>query len=99
MKKIFFILSIMVLSGCATSGEKDASKNIIKARCVIEYTIAKDGSVKDVRVVECEPKGKGFEEASIRSAKKNLKYKPKIVDGKAVEVPGVRYTFKYELEK
>ena len=98
MKKIICILSMILSLGCIASIEKAVNKDVIKARCVVEYTVAKDGSVKDVRVVECEPKGQGFEEASIHAAGK-MKYKPKLVDGQAVDVPGVRYTFKYELEK
>ena len=39
-----------------------------------------------------------FEKASVDAALK-FKYKPRVIDGQAVEVPGVRNKFTYELEK
>jgi len=47
--------------------------------------------------VDCQPAGV-FEEASVKAATK-FKYKPRVVDGEAIEVAGVQNKFTYELEE
>lgn len=69
----------------------------ISGYCIIEYTVTPDGTVRDPLPVDCQPNGV-FESASIAAAAK-FKYKPRIVDGEAVEVAGVRNKFIYQLEK
>ncbi len=39
-----------------------------------------------------------FHRASIQAAMK-FKYKPRVIDGQAVEVPGVQNKFTYEIEE
>jgi protein TonB len=46
--------------------------------------------------VDCQPQGV-FEKASIKAATK-FKYKPRVVDGEAIEVAGVQNKFTYTLE-
>jgi protein TonB len=65
--------------------------------CTVEYTVTTTGAVRDPVPVDCQPTGY-FEQASVKAALK-FKYKPRVVDGKAVEVPGVQNRFTYELEK
>ena len=62
----------------------------------VEYTVTTTGSVKDVVVVEAEPKGI-FEKVSIEAARK-FKYKPRVVNGEPIEVQGVRNRFLYKLD-
>jgi len=69
----------------------------IEGWCTVEYTVTTTGTVKDVVVVDAEPKGI-FEHASIEAALK-FKYKPRIVNGEAIEVRGVRNIFRYKLEE
>lgn len=72
-----------------------AAMDGIEGYVVIEVTVLPDGSVKDPVVVEAEPKGY-FERAAMSAALK-LKYKPRIINGQGVEVPGVRWRFNFEL--
>lgn len=69
----------------------------IEGYCIIEYTVTKSGSIRDPQAVDCSPSGI-FERASLKASLK-FKYKPRVVDGEAIEVAGVQNKFTYELEK
>ncbi len=69
----------------------------IEGYCTVEYTVTTSGSVKDVVVVDANPKGV-FEKASIEAAKK-FKYKPRVVNGEPIEVKGVRNIFNYRFDE
>ncbi len=75
-----------------------AANRGIEGYCIVQYTVTRKGTTKDVVVVESDPPGSLFHRASINAAYK-FKYKPRIIDGEAVEVPGVMNRFTYELEK
>ena len=60
-------------------------------------TVTKSGSIRDPQPVDCQPSGV-FESASVKAAMK-FKYKPRVVDGEAIEVAGVQNKFTYELEQ
>lgn len=64
--------------------------------CTVEYTVTKTGETANVHVVDC-PQSV-FERASIRAAEK-FKYKPRVVDGEAIEVPRVQNRFTFEMAK
>ncbi|TQV70191.1 TonB family protein [Exilibacterium tricleocarpae] len=68
----------------------------LQGTCAVSYTVTKNGSVRDVRVLEGECEHDVFERPSIKAAEK-FKYKPRIVNGEAVEVQGVLNRFTYEL--
>lgn len=68
----------------------------ITGYCIVEYTVTTSGSTRDIRPVDCQPSGV-FESASVKAAEK-FKYKPRVVDGAAIEVAGVQNKFTYELE-
>lgn len=74
-----------------------ANSRGIEGTCIIEYTVTKTGAIKDPVAVDCQPKGY-FERASIKAALK-FKYKPRVIDGEAIDVLGVQNLFTYELEK
>ncbi len=78
---------------------------------LVEFTITETGSVEDANTIEgyCSNSNPSdpstefrpctmFNSASARAALK-LKYKPKIVDGKAVPVSGVLHRFTYILDE
>tara|TARA_B100001027_G_scaffold185949_1_gene138325 strand:- start:7 stop:708 length:702 start_codon:yes stop_codon:yes gene_type:complete len=78
---------------------------------LVEFTITETGSVEDAKTIEgyCANSNPSdpatefrtctmFNSASSRAALK-LKYKPKIVDGKAVPVSGVLHRFTYVLDE
>jgi len=60
-----------------------------------EFTVAPDGSPKDVRIIDAKPR-RVFERDARRAIYK-WKFKPKVVDGKAVEQPNMRYTMEFKL--
>ena len=64
---------------------------------VVQVTITTSGSVRDPQLLEEYPENYGFGRAALRAADK-LKYNPRVVDGKPVEVPGVLYKFTFQIE-
>ena len=74
-----------------------AAQKGIEGYVVVEFTVSKLGTVKDVRVIEANP-ANIFNRAAISAAKK-FKYKPKITDGVASDVTGVRNIIRFELDK
>ena len=69
----------------------------ITGYCIVEYTVTASGAIRDPVAVDCEPAGV-FEKASVKASLK-FKYKPRVVDGVAIEVGGVQNKFTYELEQ
>jgi protein TonB len=69
----------------------------ITGYCIVEYTVTTSGAIRDPKAVDCQPQGV-FEKASVKAATK-FKYKPRVVDGEAIEVAGVQNKFTYELEQ
>jgi protein TonB len=74
-----------------------ATSRGIEGYCIVEYTVTTNGSIRDPQAVDCQPAGI-FESASIKASLK-FKYKPRVVDGEAIEVAGVQNKFTYTLEK
>jgi protein TonB len=68
----------------------------VEGFCVVQYTVTSLGSTKDPIVVESQCTSSLFHRASLNAALK-FKYKPRIIDGEAVEVPGVQNKFTYEI--
>ncbi|PKG97170.1 hypothetical protein CXF95_21505 [Paraglaciecola sp. MB-3u-78] len=73
-----------------------ASMSNTEGTCTVEFTVSTTGATKDVEIVpgECLIV---FARTSI-SAAKRFKYKPRIVNSEAIEVPNVRNRFEYTLE-
>ncbi len=69
----------------------------ITGYCIVEYTVTTSGAIRDPVAVDCQPEGV-FEKASVKAALK-FKYKPRVVDGEAIEVAGVQNKFTYTLEE
>jgi len=70
----------------------------IEGYCVVQYTVTKNGTIRDPFVVEDQCTSSLFQQASIQAALK-FKYKPRIMDGQAVEVPGVQNKFTFEIQE
>jgi len=70
----------------------------IEGYCVVQYTVTKQGTIRDPFVIEDQCTSSLFHRASIQAAMK-FKYKPRVIDGQAVEVPGVQNKFTYEIEE
>lgn len=74
-----------------------AAQRGIEGYVVVEFTVSKLGTVINPMVIESDPPNI-FDRAALSAAKK-FKYKPKIENGKAIEVPGVRNIIRFELDK
>jgi protein TonB len=70
----------------------------IEGYCVVQYTVTRQGSIRDPFVVEDQCTSSLFHRASVQAALK-FKYKPRVVDGQAIEVPGVQNKFTYEIQE
>ena len=68
----------------------------IEGFCVVEYTVTRQGTIRDPFVVESQCTSSLFHRASLQAALK-FKYKPRIIEGEAVEVRGVQNKFTYEI--
>jgi len=63
---------------------------------IVEFTVTRTGTTKDIVVVEST--SSLFDRAAIDAAAK-FKYKPRVINGEPVEVPGVRNRITFVLEK
>jgi len=68
----------------------------VEGFCVVEYTVTRQGTTREPVVIENQCSSSLFQRASLQAALK-FKYKPRVIDGEAVEVPGVRNRFTYEI--
>jgi protein TonB len=66
----------------------------IEGYCTVKYVVTTTGETRDVQEADCP--NRVFLSASIKAAQK-FKYKPKVVDGEPIEVPGVHNRFIFEL--
>ncbi len=76
---------------------RHALRRGIEGYVIVEYTVTKQGTVRDPIVIEAKPVGI-FNRAAIKSAAR-YKYKPRVVDGKPIEVSGVRTKIIFQVEK
>ena len=72
-----------------------AQERGISGYVLLEFTVTELGTVEDPVVIESEPKGY-FERSAVRAARK-FKYKPKVINGEAIRVPGVRNLITFEI--
>ncbi|XOV80744.1 MAG: energy transducer TonB [Aestuariibacter sp.] len=63
---------------------------------IVEFTVTKQGSVRDPVVIEANPPGI-FDRAAIDAAMK-FKYKPRVVNGEATEVSGIQNRISFEID-
>ena len=68
----------------------------IEGFVIVEFTVTKQGAVRDPIVVEANPEGI-FEQAAIDAAMK-FKYKPRVVNGEATEVSGVQNRITFQID-
>ncbi|SDK00641.1 energy transducer TonB [Microbulbifer yueqingensis] len=72
----------------------------IEGYAIVEYTVTKNGSVRDAKVIEAFTADGNpttiFNRAAVKSALK-YKYKPRVVDGEPIEVPGVRTKISFNM--
>ena len=68
----------------------------IEGFVIVEFVVTKNGSVRDPKVIQAEPAGI-FDRAAVDAALK-FKYKPRVVDGVAMEVAGVQNKITFEID-
>lgn len=73
-----------------------AAQRGLEGHVIVEFTVTRTGSTKDITVVEST--SSLFERAAVEAAAK-FKYKPRVIDGEPVEVPGVRNKITFVLER
>ena len=75
-----------------------AAQRGIEGWCLVSFTVDGLGNVVEdsIAVVDAEPPNI-FDRSSVRAAAR-FKFQPRVVDGVGVEVRGVQYVFRYELE-
>jgi len=73
-----------------------AAQRGIEGWAQVAFTVTDSGGVRDVVVVDAEPRGM-FDQSSIRAAER-FRFQPRVVNGVAVEVPNVQYVFRFRLE-
>ena len=67
----------------------------ISGYCILSFTVTRLGTVADPEIVECS--SSLFERASTNAALK-FKYKPRVVNGEPIDVPGVKHKITFQLE-
>lgn len=75
-----------------------AAQRGIQGWCLVSFTVDGLGNVVEdsITVVDAEPPNI-FDRSSLRAAAR-FKFQPRVVDGQGVEVSGVQYLFRYQLE-
>ena len=75
-----------------------AAQRGIEGWCLVSFTVDGLGNVVEdsIVVVDAEPPNI-FDRSSVRAAAR-FKFQPRVEDGQGVEVQGVQYVFRYELE-
>ncbi|MGY8814871.1 MAG: energy transducer TonB [Gammaproteobacteria bacterium] len=68
----------------------------IEGYVIVEFTVTRQGTTKDAKIVEAKP-ANVFNRAALQAAGK-FKYKPRVIDGVAIEVPGVQNKISFEIE-
>ncbi len=75
---------------------RQAIRRNIEGYVLLEYTVTKTGRVRDVTIIESYPP-RVFDRAAVQSAAR-YRYTPRSVDGRAVEVEGVRTKIHFRLK-
>lgn len=73
-----------------------AANRGISGWAIMEYTVRRDGSTADIRVIDAGPKGY-FEKASINAVER-WKFKPPVEAGKPVDIKGIRTCILFKLK-
>ena len=68
----------------------------IEGYCIIEFVVTRNGTTANGKVIECT--SSLFANASLKAGAK-FKYKPRVINGTPIDVPGVQHKITFELEK
>ena len=87
--------TLISISKVAPIYPKELLKKGIEGYCILEFSVTKEGTTEDIKVVECTDYD--FANSSIEAAKQ-FRYIPKIVDGDLRQTVGVLHKMSFELE-
>jgi len=73
---------------------RSAQRRCLEGHVVVEFTVTKNGSVKNLQVVSS---SSSVFEGSAKKAALKFKYKPRVIDGKAVETLSVKNKITYKM--
>ena len=85
-----------VIKRVAPNYPYEAHSKDIQGWTVVSLTIDKNGEPADIRVIDAEPKNI-FDKASIEAASE-MKFLPRIIGCKAIDVNDVQYKFNFSLD-
>ena len=68
----------------------------LEGYCDLEFAVTPQGATANVRVIECS--SPLFKRNSVQALRK-FTYKPRVVDGTPIAVPGLRHRFTFEIEE
>ena len=68
----------------------------VEGYCIVEFVVTRNGTTANGKVVECT--SSLFAKASLKASSK-FKYKPRVINGTPIDVPGVQHKITFELEK
>jgi len=72
-----------------------AQQRGLEGYVIVEFTVTAIGNVANAVVIEA---SSSLFETSALTAVSRFKYKPQVVDGVAIDTPGIRYLFSFTLE-
>jgi periplasmic protein TonB len=72
-----------------------AAERGLEGHVLLEFTVTRQGTVRDPIVIEST--NSVFDRAAV-DAVLRFRYRPRVIDGEPVEVPGVRFRIKFNLE-
>lgn len=75
---------------------KEARDQNIEGYVLVEFTVTESGETADARVIEADPPGV-FESTALQAVGR-YRYQPRVVDGEAVAVRGIRNRIVFDLE-
>lgn len=72
-----------------------AAERGLEGYVTLEFTVTRQGTVRDPIVIES---SSGIFDRAAVDAVMRFRYRPRVIDGEPVEVPGVRFRITFELE-
>ena len=69
----------------------------IEGYCTFQFTVTREGRVKDIVIIDAQPKG--IWDRAITRAVSNWRYQPALKDGKPIETTGIKIKHLFELER
>ncbi len=73
-----------------------AEQRGLEGYVTLEFTVTRQGTVRDARVVESS--NSVFDSAAVEAVMR-FRYRPRVIDGEPVDVPGVQFRMTFQLER